>query len=102
MAPTIEQHVAQGVAHLARRLQHVQVVALGQDPPRPLKDPVDRAGEARPDRFHPPAERRPTAGLDHQVDVVALDRVVDDPELAALARGSEGALDFSNELCAPE
>ena len=58
---------------------------------------IDRARRPRGDRLHPAPERVFAVRLHHQVQVIALDRVVADAEFAALARAPEARLERTDE-----
>ena len=92
VAPSVQQHVAQRVPHLGRRPEHVEVVAVAEHRPAPLQRPVHGAREARGDRLHPSPERLRPVRLHEQMDVIVLDRVVDEPERPPVARLPERAL----------
>jgi hypothetical protein len=55
MVPSVQEDVAEGIPDLARRLKWPHVVAVGEDPPRPMRDPIHDPSQSRPDRFMPPA-----------------------------------------------
>src|SRR5262245_58050674 len=85
------QDVDEGVAHRARSRELQRVVALHEDPanspPRPVQSPRD----SRREPVHGVRERALVARLDERVDVRLLERVLDDPEVLAPARGDGGA-----------
>ena len=97
MPARIEQHVGERVPHLLRRLQHAQVIALEEHRPGAPERPVHRAREPRRKRHHPAPERLPIVGLDDQMRVIVLDRVVDEPEVAALAGLAERRLHLAHD-----
>ncbi len=73
------------------------VVPIGEDTPATPSDPVDRSSEARADRLHPTPERFVIVGLDDQMGVVPLQRVVHQTKPGSDATVSEGALDFPHD-----
>jgi hypothetical protein len=81
----IEQDVGQRATHLARCPQDAQVVTAVQHPAREAERALGRAGHPGRDRLHSAPEGLLAGALDEQVQVVALHRVVDDPEATALA-----------------
>ena len=93
--PRVEEHVRQGVADLTGCPQHVEVVAVREHWAATAEDPVDGPCQARADRLHARGQIVGARGLDDQVQVVGLDRVMDDAEARALAGRSEvlGSLD---------
>ena len=88
MPARIEQHVGERIPHLLRRLQQAQVISLEEHRPGAPQRPVHRAREPRRKRHHPAPERIAIVGLDDQVRVIVLDRVVDEPEIRRARRPS--------------
>jgi len=97
MMAGVQQDVRERVPHLARAAQHVQVEALGEHWPAPMKRPVQGACDPGSNRFHPAAERTRVAGLDEQMCVRMLEREVDEPAVAAVARRREAPLEGAHE-----
>jgi hypothetical protein len=95
--PRVEQHVGERVPDLPRRPQYVQVIAVRQNGALAPEDAVHGASEPRAERLHAAGEIELACGLDDCMKVIALDRVVDEPEAAALARRSEAALQVSHQ-----
>ena len=89
VAPRVLQHVAEDVAHLPRRPHRHRMVAVAEHAPCPADAPVQSARCA--DREPLDSARQPLGGvgLAHQVDVVALDREVDDAKAVLLAAAEE-------------
>lgn len=102
MAPSVEQHVGQRVSYLARRAQHVKVVAIREHAPAAVEHPVGSTRETRADRFHAAREIVLAGGLDDQMDVIGLDRVVRRAEAAALARRGEASSELAHECYAAQ
>jgi len=69
----------------------------GQDRAAPAIRPVHRAGEPSADGHHAAPERRPVGRLDEEVGVRALQGVVHEAEVTALARCCEAALERVHE-----
>lgn len=61
------------------------MVAIGKHPTASSRDSVDRTCEARSDGFHTAPKCIAITSLDDQMRVVALKRVMHEPELRALA-----------------
>ena len=98
----VQQHVGNRVPDLPRRPQHVHVAAIGEHAPSAVKDAVHATREARGDRLHP-AREVPSAGrLDDHVHVVVLDRVVNQPKPAPLARLAPASLQLGHQPRSPE
>lgn len=94
------QHVGDGVPHLAGRLQHAMVVAAVEDPAGTAEDAADDPGHADPYRLHSAAESEAVLGLDDEVGVVALQRVVEDAEVVAagiVRERAQGAFEGADE-----
>ena len=100
MPPRIQQHVGDRIAHLPRAGEHLVVIPVGQHlPGAPAPDrPVDREREQPRQPLHPAPERRDAVGLDDQVRVIVLDRVVHEPEVRSRARAPERPLHLANDL----
>jgi hypothetical protein len=97
MPARVEQHVGNRVPDLARRPQHVDVATVGEDLPGAPEHPIHGPREAS-DHGLEPAGQVPRAGcLDQQVHVVALHRVVDDPEARALAHLAPAPLELGEQ-----
>ena len=94
----VQQHVGQRVPHFARCAQDVQVVAIGEHGPVKAEDTVHGPGKSRTERLHSAREIARARGLDHGVHVIVLDRVVNQPEVPALARSRQAAFQLSHEL----
>lgn len=73
-----------------------------EDGAPPSKDAIHRACDAGADRHHPARQRPRAVGLHQQVHVIALERVVHDPEGGALAACPERALDLAYDAAVAE
>jgi len=62
-----------------------------------MEDAIDGARQARADRDHPARQRGAVYGLDDEVDVVRLQGILRDPEVATLARLRDAALECADE-----
>ena len=92
MPPRVVQHIPDRIPYLPHRAQHVQVVAVAQHRSPASESAVHRLREARGQRLHPAPERRGPVGLDDRVEVVVLERELEEPECAARGARAE-ALD---------
>jgi hypothetical protein len=90
--PVLE-HVPHRLERLARRAEQVCVVAVRKDRAAPVHDLVEGARHAHLQALHRAPERDSVRSLYDQVDVVALDREVDEAEAETLASPRECALD---------
>jgi len=97
IVPCVEQHVGQRVTHLSRGPEHVEVVAIRKNPPATPEHAIHRSREARADRLHAAGEIAPTPGLDDQVDVIGLHRVLGHPEALLFARSRQTAFQLPCE-----
>src|SRR6185436_4874582 len=82
VAPRVLEHVAEDMAGLGRRGEDLQVIAVVEDRAGPPQVAVEPARDAHRPALDPARQLRAVAGLADQVDVVALDRELADPELA--------------------
>ena len=78
------------------------MVAIAQHGPAAPEHPVHRARDPRRDRLHAAAEGLPVRGLDQEVQVIALDRELDDPEVALVAGLAERRLEGAHEAAVSE
>ena len=97
MPSRVQEHVGQRVPHLARRAEDVQVVTIRENWTAAPEDSIHGACDARGDGFHAAREVLLAGRLDECVNVVVLDRVVNQSEAPALARRSEAALELANQ-----
>ena len=97
MHSRVEQHVGDCVSNFAWGSQHVDVAAVGEDCAYPSKDAIDGSSEACRERFEAAGEVLFAGRLDDQVDVVALDRVVNESEAAAVADFAPAPLELADE-----
>lgn len=91
----VREHVIEGIPDLARRAKCVQVIAIGEHWPGALEHAIHSASEACGDRFHAASERALVIRFHDQVDVISLERVVDEAERSAFARLGEGAFELA-------
>lgn len=73
----VQEHVSQRVAGLAGRSELASVIAVGEDATSTPRSAIDRAGEPDGQPLHPARERAPVRGLDDEVQVVSLNRIVE-------------------------
>ena len=102
MTARIEKHVSQRMPHLARRAEDVEVKTICQHAARSPEHAIHRPGQARGNGFHPASKLSLACCLDQQVNVIALNRIVNQPEAPAVARRSEAAFLLANELHASQ
>src|SRR5262249_17938317 len=79
----VGEHVNKSVPHFTRRSKRASVVAIRPHLPPPIERAVDRERHANRKSSHPFREVELVLRLDHQVNVVALYREVQDPEPAS-------------------
>src|SRR5439155_18571548 len=82
VAPRVLEDVAERVAGLRRRGQDLEVIAVVEHAAAPAEEAVDPARDPHRPALDAPRARRGRVGFAHEVDVVALDRELADPELA--------------------
>ena len=83
MLSKIEEDVPQSEPGFARRAERAGVIALGPDRPSPCEGLIDGTCDAHGQALHAPREALAVARLDDEMNVVRLDRVVDDAERGA-------------------
>ena len=93
----VEQHVAKRGSHFARRTERPVVIATVEHRSPPIEDAIHGPREARRQALHPLRQGRDALGFDEQVDVIVLERVVDDAEVRTLRDREERALHFANQ-----
>ncbi len=98
----VEQDVRNRSADLERRLQHAHVVSVRQDRAAAPEDAMYRTRQARTDRLHASRQSSGVVRLHEQVCVIALERVVNQSEVAPVAALRERPLELADELCGPE
>jgi len=97
VSTSIQKHVAHRIPHLGRRPQHHMVKAVQQDTPLPPEHPVHGPRQASSQRIHPSTERTSIIGLDDQVQMVGLDRVVHEPKVLALEHAGKRPLHLPHQ-----
>jgi len=80
MLAEVGQYVNQRRAYLPRRSERPAMPTVGPEPPPAPDQRIDRASNPDGDAAHPARERLPIVGLDQQVNMVVLDRILDDSE----------------------
>jgi hypothetical protein len=73
------------------------VIALGEHLSGTPEGPVHRAREPGRERLHPAPARILVVGLDEEVRVIVLDRVVHEPEVPRFTRIAERSLELAHE-----
>src|SRR5512133_711508 len=102
VARVVPEDVPNGGRRLRRRPQHVQVVAVLEHGAAPAHHRVETLRNADRQSAHSVPERPRPAGLDDRVDVIALDRVLDDPHVAPPPELAERAVDHRERALAPQ
>jgi hypothetical protein len=95
--PGVHEDVRERPAHLEWRAQQVQVVAVAKHRAPPPGDSLQRPGDPRGQRHHAASERAPVRGFDEGVEVISLERVLEEAEVAALGPAAEGALESAGQ-----
>jgi len=80
MFADVEEDVAEYVAHFGRRLEIVAVIALVPDLPTACELLVELARDADDEALHAARQRLLVRRLDDEMNVVFLDRIMDDLE----------------------
>jgi hypothetical protein len=95
--PRVEQHVRDRVTRLARRPDDPLVVPILEHRTAAAEDPVRSPGESRPEGLCAAPERIRVVGLDEEVRVDRLHRVVGDAEVGATDHLTERSLELPHE-----
>jgi len=90
MPSRVVEHVVQRVAHFARRLQHVCVVAITEHGPAALPLAVERACDPHAQPLHAASQRSLIVGLANEVHVIGQDCELDEPHAESIGAGHEG------------
>lgn len=102
MLARIQQHVGERRTHFPRRAQRTMVISPVEHRSAPFKNPIHSPSQTRVEAFHPVGQGGCTFGLDEEVNMIVLERVMDDAEVGALRDLSQRALDFANEAHRPQ
>ena len=102
MVAYVEQHVRERRAHLPRCPQDTEMEAIREHSAAAMKDAIERPRESGADRHHATSQSGGIRGFDEQVGVGVLQAVVDEPEIAAVARASERMLDRTYQRRSPK
>ena len=88
MLSNVEQYVRERVTDLTWRRETSEVISVSKDPAAHAEDSLRGTREAGAERHHPACQSCGIIGLDDEVRVVALQGVVDDTEVATIARAA--------------
>jgi hypothetical protein len=83
MLATVVEDVHERVTNFLRRHQVPRVVAFVPDSPAAMERPVDRLRDADREALDPAPERHRVVTFDEQVDVIALNAELQQPESSA-------------------
>src|SRR5687767_7131244 len=97
MLARVQEDVRNSVANLARRAEHVQVIAIRENRSAATEYAVHGTSEARSECLHAAAERIFIVCFYDQVRMIALNRVVAQPEVIPLEAGGEAALELAHQ-----
>lgn len=90
MVAEVVEHIAHGIGDFPARAEHVRVVAIDEDAARAPGQRIEPPGDADAEALHAARQGAGVRRLDDQVQVSALDRVVDDPQAKAQLGIAEG------------
>jgi hypothetical protein len=91
----VAEHVADRACRLSGRGENVRVISVGEYRPTSAGARVEPLGEPDCQALHPARKRGLSFGLDDEVQVIALDGVVDDAHAVQLAGNAK---DFFDDL----
>jgi hypothetical protein len=87
MADGVLQKIVTDVGDLGWGAESAGVVTVGEDFAVSLHHAVERASHADGETLHTPAERALILGLDEEVDMISLHRVMNEAKAEAIAAG---------------
>lgn len=102
VASRIEKHIGDRIPNLARSPQNVQVESIREHGPASCEHAVHDARKSRTDRFHPTRKIVATRCLDDCMNVVALNRVMHDSEVTAVACCAKRSLELRDDPPRPQ
>lgn len=85
MPARIVQDVGEGVAYLARCFQRSVVEAIAEHPASPVPQSIEPSCDANQESLHAARETRSMLSFDDEVQVVRLDREVNQPKAVPVA-----------------
>src|SRR5438067_2926822 len=91
--PEILEHVPDSIGDFAKRRQDVGMIAIGEYLAAAAREAIERARESYCEPLHRPRQRFGAFSLDYEMQVVALDGIVDDANAESLLRLIQGILD---------
>jgi hypothetical protein len=97
MLTSVEERIRQRGSYLPGRAERSVVVAAVEHRSPPTEDPIHRPRQARIQALHPIRHGCGALRFDQQVDMIVLERVLNDPEICALRDRAERALHFANQ-----
>jgi len=97
MLAEVLEHVRDRMARLSAAHEIVAVVPVREHRPLPPQQPIDAARDADRETLHPPAERARVLRFDQQVEMIAPDGEVHDPEVRSRARCSADRFPYHRE-----
>jgi len=97
MLTRVQQDVRKRRSYLPGRAERAVVITAVEYRSPPIEDPIHRASQARGQALHPIRQRCDALRFDEQVDVIVLERVVNDAEVCALRDRAERALHLANQ-----
>src|SRR5262245_32085987 len=97
----IAQDVEEGMADLARRAQHAQVIPVIEDLPAPVVDAIEPTSDAHGEALHAARQGAGAFGFADEVEVVGLNGVMDEPESEPIFTASKASPEGAVRLVTP-
>jgi len=97
MLSRVEEYIRKRGSHLAGRAERAVVIAAVENRSAPTEDAIHGPSEARGKALHPIRQSRDALRFDEQVDVIVLERVVDDAEVRASCDRAKRVLHLPNQ-----
>lgn len=83
MLSRIQQHVGERRSHLPRRAERAMVITPVEHGSAPIEDPIHCPSQACAKALHSVRQRRGPLRFDDKMDVVVLERILDDAEVCS-------------------
>ena len=89
--------IAAHTSHLRRRTQDASVIVIVEHGAATLHDAIERARDAHAEAVHAARQRLLARRFDEQVNVIALHRVMYEPQSEAVGAGEERTLQSAEQ-----
>ena len=97
MLSRVEKDVRKRSSYLPGRAERAVVIAAVEHRSPPIEDPIHGPSQARSNTLDPIRQGRGALRFDEQVDVIVLERVLDDTKVCALRDRAERVFHLANQ-----